>query len=196
MNTKSITLIITFAATAIALNAVRIPAFYWPGMAYTLCDIPIVIAFLLFGFKIGLLVEGIHVLGQEIFFPVGPAAVVAYPMGFVTNLLMVSGIYVASRFIARKAASGSQIGEKKKTVYLTASAATFRGAIMPIVDYFLLYHVLLPLVGIAIPEGRAVALVPAFIVYNATSALYVVPIAILVAWRVSKYLRIEPRLPI
>src|SRR5512136_231357 len=102
MNTKSVTLIITFAAVAIALNAVRIPTFYWPGMFYTLCDIPIVIVFLLFGFKIGLMVEGIHVLGQEIFFPVGPGAVVAYPMGFVTNLLMVSGIYVASRFIAHK----------------------------------------------------------------------------------------------
>jgi riboflavin transporter FmnP len=196
MNTKSITLIITFAAVAIALNAVRIPTFYWPGMFYTLCDIPIVVAFLIFGFKIGLLVEGIHVLGQEIFFPVGPGAVVAYPMGFVTNLLMVFGIIVG-RFIAHKAASENQIGEKRKIAYLTGFAAAFRGGIMPIVDYFLLYHILLPLVlGRVIPKEYIAALVPAFFAYNVTSALYVVPIAILVAWRVSKYLRIEPSLPI
>ncbi len=197
MNTKSIALIIVFAAIAIALNAVRIPTIYWPNMAYTLCDIPIVIAFLLFGYKIGLLVEGIHVLGQEVFFPTGPGAVVAYPMGFVYNLLMVFGIYVASSLIARRAASGNQIGEKKKTVYLTGSAAAFRGFIMPIVDYFLLYHVLLPLVlGAAIPQEYIAALIPAFVVYNVTSALYVVPIAIFVASRVNKYTRIEPRLPI
>jgi riboflavin transporter FmnP len=197
MNIKSITAIVAFAALAIALNAVKIPAFYWPGMFYTLCDIPVVIAFLLFGLKIGLSVEAIHVLGQEIFFPMGPGAAVFYPMGFVTVLLMVYGIYLASKFLNRRKASNIMIGEKKKTIYQTASAAALRGGLMPIVDFFLLYHILLPLVlGRVIPDYLIIGLLPSFVAYNVTSALYVVPIACTVARRASRILEMEMRIPI
>ncbi len=67
MNIRSITAIIAFAALAIALNTVRIPTFYLPGMFYTLCDIPVVIPFLLFGFRVGLLGERVHVWGRRYF---------------------------------------------------------------------------------------------------------------------------------
>jgi len=32
MNAKQLALVIAFAALAIALNAIRIPAFFWPGV--------------------------------------------------------------------------------------------------------------------------------------------------------------------
>ena len=67
---------------------------------------------------------------------------------------------------------------------------------MPIIDYAVLYNVLLPLVlSIPIPETYIAALVPSFVLYNITSALYAVPLAYLTAKKVSKYLKIETSIP-
>jgi len=65
---------------------------------------------------------------------------------------------------------------------------------MPLIDYGLLYHILLPLfLGTSIPEAYIVGLVPGFILYNVTVALYTVPIAYLVATKVNSYLKTETR---
>jgi riboflavin transporter FmnP len=192
MNAQSYALIAIFAALAIVLNTIRIPVIYWPNWYYTICDIPVLVAFLIYGFKIGILVDVLHIAGQEIFFPVGAGGIVVYPMGLFVQLIMFSGIYLASKFIKSKAASTRQFGEKKKIVIFTGFAATLRGALMPIIDYAVLYHVLLPLVlGVAIPETYISALVPSFILYNVTITLYTVPIAYLIARKTSNYLGIE-----
>ena len=187
MNSKSLALIAIFSAMAIVLNAIKIPAFYWPGMFYMVSDIPVLVAFLLFGFKIGFLVEAIHILGQEIFFPVGPAGVVFYPMGIFIHLFMFSGIYFANKFLNRRV---EEVDVKKKTVFFTGFAAALRGALMPLIDYGLLYYFLLPLVlGHTIPLAYTLALVPSFVVYNVTSTLYAVPLAHLIARKTSKFLK-------
>jgi riboflavin transporter FmnP len=192
MNARSVALIAIFAAVAITLNAIRIPTIYWPGMFYLLCDIPVLVAFLIFGFKIGFLVEAVHIVSQEIFFPVGPAGVVFYPMGFFTHLFMFTGIFLASKFLNRRAVSEGKIAIRKRTLHFTGFAVAFRGALMPIIDYGLLYYFLLPLVlGRVIPQVYISGLVASFILYNVTSALYVVPIAYVIARKTSKYLRIE-----
>jgi riboflavin transporter FmnP len=157
LNARSIALISTFAALAIALNTIRIPSIFWPGFAYSFCEIPVLVAFLIFGFKIGFLVEALHIAGQEMFFPAGPAGIVVYPMGFIFVPLMFSGIYLASKFIARRALSEKQISEKKRVIYFAGFATALRGGIMP---------------------------------------LYVVPVAYLVAKRVSKYLKMETSIPL
>jgi riboflavin transporter FmnP len=195
MDARSIAVIATFAALAIALNTIRIPTVYWPGWFYTFGDIPVLVAFLIYGFKVGFLVEVLHIAGQEIFFPVGAGGIAVYPMGLVVIPLMVLGIYLATRFITRRPALESQIGEKKKTVYLTGLAVAIRGGVMPIVDYSVLYHVLLPLVlDRALPEAYIAAIVPLSIVYNVTSTLYAVPAAYFIAKQASKHLRLEARL--
>jgi riboflavin transporter FmnP len=194
MNSKSIALIASFAAIAIVLNIVKIPVIYLPGLAYSPCEIPVVIALLLFGFKIGVLVEVLHVAGQLLLFPAGPAGFAVYPMGMVAVLLMFVGAYLASKFLNRKAGSKEAFDGKRAIVYLTAFAAAFRGGLMPLVDYGLLYHVLLPLfLGTNIPEAYIVGLVPGFVLYNVTVALYTVPIAYLVATKVSSYLKTKTR---
>lgn len=197
MNARSYALIATFAALAVVLNTIRIPTIYWPNMFYTICDIPVLVAFLIYGFKIGILVEVLHILGQEIFFPAGAAGIVVYPMGIIFQLLMFSGIYLAGKFINRRAASPRQFGEKKRTVYFTGFAAAFRGGLMPIIDSAVLYGILLPLVlGVAIPASYIAALLPSFVLYNVTTTLYVVPVAYLLARRISNYLGLKPKLPI
>ncbi len=84
MNSKSVTLAASFAAIAITLNVVRIPAVYWPGWSYHFSEIPIVIAFMLLGPTIGVLVGVINLIGQELLFPIGSVGVVAYPHGFLS----------------------------------------------------------------------------------------------------------------
>ncbi len=195
MDARSIALITTFAALAIVLNAIRIPTFYWGNYVYTLSEIPVLVAFLVYGFKIGLLVEVIHIAGQEIFFPVGVGGIVVYPMGLIVMPLMVFGIYVTKKLIYRKPESESQISEKKKVLYLTGIVTAIRGGLMPFADYFLLYNLLLPLaLGRVIPEAYVAGLVPAFIVYNVTCALYAVPVAYFIAIQASKHLRLDPAL--
>ncbi len=195
MDTKSIALITIFAAIAIVLNAIRIPTFYWGNYVYTLSEIPVLVAFLIYGFKIGILVEVIHIIGQEIFFPVGVGGIVVYPMGLIVMPLMVFGIYMAKKLVNRKSASGNQISEKRKAVYYTGVVTAVRGGIMPFADYFILYNFLLPLVlDKVFPAAYLAGLVPAFIAYNLTCPLYAVPIAYLIARQASKHLRLEPRL--
>ena len=193
MNARSISAITVFTALAIILNAVRIPTFYHPGFFYSLYEIPVLVAFIIYGFKIGFLVETLHIIGQEIFFPLGPGGVVAYPMGLVVHLLMFTGIYFAYKIIKRKMDNGNDINEKKNIIYFTGLATVLRGVLMPMIDYAVLYKILLPLaLGRTIPETFILALVPAFIIYNITSGLLAVPIAYLIARKVSNYLKIMP----
>jgi riboflavin transporter FmnP len=190
INSKSIALTASFAAIAIVLNIVKIPVIYLQTVAYSPCEIPVVIALLLFGFKIGFLVEVLHVAGQLLFFPVGPAGFAIYPMGMVAVLLMFVGVYLANRFLTHKSGSEEVPIGKKTMVYLTGFAAAVRGIFMPLVDFALLYHVMLPLfLGINIPNAYILGLVPGFILYNVTVALYTIPIAYIIAKQASNYLK-------
>ncbi len=195
MNARSIALIASFSAVAIALNTIGIPAIFLPGFSYHFNEIPIVVAFLLFGPKIGALVGVFHLAGQLALFPIGPVGIVAYPMGFVALVVMVLGVFLASRLISRRATSEKPFNEKRRTTVLTVFAVAFRGGIMPFLDYGVMYRVLLPLVlGISIPEASITALVPSFILYNVTVPLYTIPLAYITAAKVSKYLKIESHL--
>jgi riboflavin transporter FmnP len=193
LNSKSLALTATFSSLAIILNAIRIPTFYWPNMIYLLADIPVIIAFLLYGFKTGILVEILHILGQLIFFPVGTAGFVAYPTGLLINLLMFSGIYLANKFIVSETGFKNHNTEKKKAIIFTGFAAIIRTGIMPIYDFFIFYHLLLPLaLGVSIPEIYIIGLVPSFVLYHFTTTLYTIPTAYLIARKVSNYLKIKP----
>jgi riboflavin transporter FmnP len=194
LNARSYALISVFAALAIVLNIFKIPVFYWPGFSYTICEIPVLVAFLIYGFKLGFLVEAIHIIGQEIFFPAGMTGLVIYPLGFLVHLFLFFGMYLANELIKRKIAKGNEVSEKKRTIFFTGLATALRGGLMPIFDYAVLYSILLPIaLGYAIPQPYILALVPAFILYNITSTLYAVPIAYVIARKVSIHLKINPK---
>jgi riboflavin transporter FmnP len=194
MNAKAVALVTTFAALAIVLNTIRIPTLYWPGWFYTLSEIPVLVAFLIYGFKIGFLVEVLHITGQEIFFPIGPGGLVVYPMGIIVMPLMFLGLYLA-KSNQPEIIHWQPKSERKITIYRRGFATAIRGGIMPIVDYFIVYSFLLPIaLGKVIPESIILGLVPAFIVYNVTSSLYAVPVAYFIAKQASKHLRVEAHL--
>lgn len=193
MNSKSIALTITFTAVAITLNAVRIPAVFYPGNYYQISQIPIVLAFLLFGVKIGVLVGALNVAGGLALYHLGPNSIIVYPMDFVSLLVMFAGLLVAGKWVKSDNESGKAPFWRKSVVSLTSLAILFRGGIMPFVDYGVIRHVLAPLVlGFNLPEASATALIPIFVLYNVIVTLYTVPIAYVIAIRICKSLKIEP----
>jgi riboflavin transporter FmnP len=191
LNARSVALVAVFAAVAISLNAIRIPAIFWPGLAYPLSEIPIVIAFLLYDFKIATLVGVINLAGQLLFFQLGPGSIVGYPMGFLALLVTLSGMYIATRLMFGKVTPEKPLSERKKATIFTAFAMAFRTAIMPFSDYAVFYGILLPLVGISIPDAYRAALIPAFILFNIMVPLYTVPIAYVVGTKVSAHFKNE-----
>jgi riboflavin transporter FmnP len=194
METKTVALIIAFAALAIALNTIGIPTIYWPGFFYRVYEIPIVVAFLLFGLKIGISVAVLNLFGQMMLFPV-PGGIVAYPFGLIAILTMMFGVYLANEFIKRRFPSERASREGRIVLYLTVLGVAFRAAIMPFLDFGVLYHFLLPVaLGRSISEAYMVGLIPGMVVFNATVPLYTIPIGYFVAKRVNKSLRVSSSL--
>lgn len=193
MNTKSIALIAAFAAVAIALNAVRIPTVFYPGTFLQFSQIPIVIAFLLFGPKIGALIGLLNLAGGLALFPAGAAGgLFVYPFDFVSLLLMFVGMWLASMFTMHGDESGGSSILKKPAVVLLLGATAARVGIMPFVDYAVVYHILVPLIlGINPSEAYILGLVPAFVLYNLIVPLYTVPAAYAIAAKVSRNLKAE-----
>jgi len=194
MESRTVATIIVFTSIAVVLNVIRIPTLYWPQNFYQLGQIPIVAAFLLFGVKIGITVGVLNWLSVLTLFPLGLYGVVAYSMDLISLMIMFSGLYLATWLRSRKIIDRWS-NQKKLLLLLTGFAIIFRGGIMPLVDYGVLYHVLLPLFfGIVLPETAVVGLIPIFIIYNVTTALYTVPIAYLIAVKTGKFLNINPKL--
>jgi riboflavin transporter FmnP len=190
MNTKAIAMIITFAALAIVLNTLRIPTFYWPGFYYRIYEIPIVVAFLLFGPRVGTAVAVLNLFGQIVFFPV-PGGIVAYPFGLLAILTMMLGVYLGNMLNRSRFFQGKTLYRSKNVFFITAFGTIVRTAIMPLLDYSLLYHILLPLVLNRIfTEGYMIGLLPGMVVFNATVPLYTLPISYFIAKKVSTSLKI------
>jgi len=189
MKTSAIAVTIALSALTIALNVVMVPSFYWPGFNYRIYEIVMVVAFMLFGFKIGTAVAAINVLGQIAFFPV-PGGLAGYPFGMIAMLIMMSGVYLGNYLVQSRASHG-KISASRMVLYLTALGVAVRGTIMPILDFAVLYHILLPIVlGQTIPEAYTLALLPGMFVFNITIPLYTIPIAFVIAKKVSKSLKI------
>ena len=68
----------------------------------------------------------------------------------------------------------------------------FRTVVMPILDSSLLYHFLIPVIlGRNFTESYIIALVPGMVVFNATVALYIIPISYLIAKKVAGNLKMH-----
>lgn len=192
MNSKSIALAITFATVAIASNAVKVPAVIYPNNFFQVSQIPIVVAFLLFGFKIGVLVGFLNLLGALFLFPLGVAGLIVYTMDFISLFPMFVGLCLGRTLVTRGDEFARFCLMKKHVVWLTIGAIAVRGSLMPLVDYGLVNHILLPLIlGFQRSETMIIALIPVFVLYNVIVALYTVPVAYFIAKRVGTYFKTD-----
>jgi uncharacterized membrane protein len=191
MKSRTVTTIIVFTAVAVVLNVIRVPTIYWSQNFYQFSQIPIVAAFILFGVKIGIIIGVLNWLSALTLFPLGLNGVVAYSMDLISLMIMFLGLYLAACFCSRRIIN-RRSNKNKLLMVLTGFATIFRGGIMPLVDYGVLYHVLLPLFfGITLPETVVLGLMPIFIIYNVTTILYTVPAAYLIAVKTGKFLNLN-----
>jgi putative flippase GtrA len=198
MNTKKLTLTIVFAALTVALNpAFTNIAFYAPfatGLIYQIWEIPIVISFLIISPIAGV---AISLLNTAVLFAVYPGILPTGPFyNLAATLSMQVGIFVAyviaKRITHRKTQNPMAQFEPKWVALSTAMGILFRVTFMSVLLYFALPQP--PPIGFAnfgFDQAATVLYLPAAAFFNATLALYTIPIGYFVAKTVKKNLRLN-----
>ena len=193
MKTKSLSLIIIFTALAAALNVYgpKIPFPLSPFLYYQLWEIPIVIAFLMAGPKSGITVSAINTL---ILLFVFPGSLPTGPLyNFAAVLAMLLGIYIPYR-LATHGCKTENLGYYLRqhvaliSISATALGIVLRTLLMTVVNYFALQQ---PYpIGFSMPQIDVLLFLPLGAVFNASVALYTIPIAIGVTVAISSRTKI------
>lgn len=175
MNSKRIAVIAVFTAVTIALvfSPAKIPAPYAPFLVYQIWEIPIVAAYLLYGLSLAL---SISILNTIILLAVYPGALPTGPLyNFAAVSSMLLGIHIArkstARFLSRRREAAMTVS--------TFLGMTLRVGVMSIVNWICLPY---PYpIGYSLPLEATTALLPVIGLFNATLALYTIPIGYFLA---------------
>jgi len=187
MKTKAIALTIVFAALTVALNPeltkIFLPAPYAPFLLYQIWEIPIVAAFLLVSPKSGVAIAALNAVVLLAIFqgasPLGPF----YNLAAILSMLL--GIFVAHKLFAKRfSPERDSTGTWKYNTTLaaayTAFGIIFRVGFMGVVNYVTLRYP--PPVGFSLPEISIVGYyLPVTSIFNATLALYTIPLGFFIA---------------
>ena len=187
MKTKTIALIIAFAAIAIVLNprfGLTIPVFYMPStsLQYQFFEIPIVAALLLLGFKSGMTVAVLNTTAMVFLYP-GTLFLYAAGNLLAATSLMV-GVYLAVRLYESRAGCAAHFKGTRVVVFSTALGILFRVLAMAFFWYGIVY------MFYPDPSHTVFLVLPLQAIFNSTLPLYTVPIAYFVARTIHKNLKI------
>ena len=160
-----------FVALAIILNlVVKIPAPYAGFLTYEIWEIPIVAAFLLFGFSIAIPVAALNFLILLMF----PGVILAGPLyNLIALLSMLGGVALALKI------SKSFSSKYSPVVLATVFGTVFRVLVMTPVNAILLQFS--PPLGFGLHYLAVLPLLPPIAFFNGTVAIYTIPIAFIVA---------------
>lgn len=171
MNVKTLAAVVIFAAlaTVLDLSPLKIGFPPLPFLYYQIWEIPIVVAFLIYGATALILVTAINTVVLLAFFPGG------LPLGPVYNmaaiLSMILGMGIIKIFIARHSPKHDALVVALYTIF----GVSFRTVCMSFVNYSVLG---LPSpFGYSLPNAIVIGYLPLIAVFNATLALYTIPIA-------------------
>lgn len=171
MDSKTVAVIVVFGALTVALNLspIKIPAPYAPFLIYEIWEIPIVASFLLFGLKVG---TPISIINTALLLAIFPGELPTGPFyNLAAVLSMLFGIYVVQRFLPTGLAERQEIA---LPVIFTAFGILFRVGFMSLVNWAFLPFA--PPVGFGLPVEVVVATLPVVGFFNATLALYTIPV--------------------
>jgi riboflavin transporter FmnP len=190
ISARAIATTVAFTALSVvlsrAVSGISIPAPYFPFLAYEIWEIPIIVAFFLFGPRYAV---AITLLSGSFLF----AVFLNYTVfgGILACLSMLLGVYLAGRFISRRTAHGEPWSEKKAIVLYTALAILFRSVNLAVWDYAMLRYPLPLGLGLSEPVIRAILL--PITIFNATEPLYPIPIGYFVARKVGSALKLTKK---
>jgi riboflavin transporter FmnP len=169
MKARTIAVLGVFAALMIALNLspLKVPAPYAPFLIYQIWEIPIVVAFFIYGWRVAGALAVLNTLALLIIFPG------ALPTGpfynFAAVVSMIAGLQLVKQFLPAK------LKGKKEALAaggLTASGMTVRTIAMLVVNYSFLSCP--PPVGYSLPQDVVVFYMPFIALFNASLALYTI----------------------
>ena len=197
MNTKKLSLTIVFAALAIALNPtftyISFAAPFAQGLIYQIWEIPIVIAFLIISPVAGL---GVSLLNTAVLFAIFPGALPTGPIyNLAATLSMQVGIFAAvalgKRFVCSKNPDTNILSKTRWATIATAMGILTRVVLMSVILYIVLPQPApLGFGSYGFDQAATIAYLPFAALFNATLALYTIPIGWLIAHRVQKVLHL------
>jgi riboflavin transporter FmnP len=180
---KKIAIIAVFSALTIALNLspLKFPAPYAPYLIYQVWEIPIVTAFLLYGFPTGVIIAALNTLVLLMVFPgmllTGPL----YNLAAVISMLI--GVALPKMFH-----KNPRWSETTEVVIFTAFGIISRVVIMTLVNWSFLRFP--PPVGFAMQEQAILLALPLIAFFNATLALYTVPLSYIIAEAIKRHIKV------
>ena len=198
MKTSALAVIIVFAALTVVLNpaltGIGVPAPYAPYLVYQIWEIPMVAVLLLYGPKYGVPIAVLNALVLLAIY-MGPGGLAAAPFyNLAAFLSMALGIYIPYRISALR--SSKQKAENKSGEYGTTLLAwstvlgiIFRVAVMSVVNYTVLRFS--PPIGYSMTEPFILGALPFIALFNATLALYTIPMGFLIAGVVKTRLQLN-----
>jgi riboflavin transporter FmnP len=170
MDTRTLTVVVLFAAlaTVLDLSPLKYPFPPLSFLFYQIWEIPIVVVFLIYGATALILVTTINTGVLLVFFPG------SLPLGPVYNmaaiLSMILGIGIVNIFITRHSPKNDALIAALYTTF----GVSFRTVFMSFVNYYVLG---LPSpFGYSLPNATIIGWLPLIAVFNATLALYTIPI--------------------
>jgi hypothetical protein len=187
MNTKAFTMSITFAVVAMVLNpavtGIKIPSPFLTGLYYQVWDIPIIVAFLLLGFRYGVFAGLLNSFFLFAVFP-GPSQPLYGPSNVIAQLSMMTGIFIARKLIIGKVTPGKTISKIKLVVTSTFLGVLVRLPIMLAVMFLILRYVT------GLPVAVTISLLYVQAIYILVIAAYTIPTAYLIAVAVNRNLKV------
>ena len=196
MKTQDIAAIIVFAALTVALNpaisGIGIPFPLAPYLVYQLWEIPLVIVFLMYGYKYGTFVATMNAFVLLAIF-IGPGGLLAGPFyNLIAIIAMMIGVYIPFKISTIRNNSTDSTGKNagygtKLIVLSTVLGVIMRVIVMTIVNYAVL-RLDYPL-GYSMPEIAILAEIPLIALFNATLALYTIPIGYVITNAIKRNLK-------
>lgn len=179
---KTVGLLVSFTALTIVLNLspLKVPAPYAPYLIYQVWEVPIVAAFLLYGFNLSLLIA---ILNMLVLLAVFPGMLITGPL---YNLLAVISMLSGMAILKCSRRNPWKNGRAAIAVY-TFLGVSLRVSVMTAINWIILRFP--PPVGFAMPDEAVLASLPFIAFFNATLAAYTIPLGFIIARTVKTQLR-------
>ncbi len=186
---QTITGVALFAALALVLNLshIQVPAPYAPFLIYEFWEVPIIVCLFIFGFYASLAASTINTI---VLLLVNPGSLASGP---IYNLIAVT-VTLLAIILGHRFSSGAKLKISLEILVSTVLAIILRTAVMIFVNYSLLPFP--PPLGFDLGHSADLVALPAIAFFNATLALYTVPLGFAGLRAVSKRLHFRLAYPV